>query len=87
MKFQIRVTRDDIRKGVKDSPCNCPIARAAKRVFGTKNVNVSGEAIEVGYGYGGYETLYLPLPKAGERFVEAFDDGKPVTPQTFTVSI
>lgn len=78
--MRVTITRDDIRRGTRRSPFSCPIARALKREHG----------IIAGVGITSVETLQ-PISKwklraelslKAERFVNDFDEGKPVKPFT-----
>lgn len=84
----ITVTQDDINKGVRNDPCKCPIALAAKREFPDCDVYV-GESIEVSprgvcRDYSNID--YYELDCDGLEFIEMFDDGKTVDPIVIEVT-
>lgn len=74
--FSIKVTCWDILYGRRAHNSFCPIARAAKRQYKTKKVDVSYYSIFCD------EKYYIPSPEA-ERFMRDFDNFKLVWPQTF----
>ena len=87
--MKIRVSRDDIRKGKVGDGCNCPVARALKRQTPFRRVNVGSE---IQLGSTGIEDILDPAisvdsPRKVGRFIEAFDEGKPVKPFTFNLVI
>lgn len=68
MKTLIQVTESDMAHGERLSPCGCPIALAASRVFGaTARVEVTFILV------GG---LKIRLPEEASRWIERFDDCK-----------
>jgi len=73
--LQIRVTRDDIRKGIPENVHMCPIARAVRRA-GRERVTVD-DCIAT-------RTKNFELPDVAQRFMRSFDWGRPVKPFTFT---
>lgn len=76
--IKVRVTREDIRRGVQTDGHECAIARAAKRKIGGK--------IAVGsfYVYEGstMKPIY-ELSKSAQKFINKFDAGRNVKPATF----
>lgn len=66
--FEFEVTIEDIRNGRKLSPCNCPVAQALKRKFGTTNVMVSYEIV--------IDNRRYDIPKDVRIFMVQFDTGK-----------
>jgi hypothetical protein len=84
MKTQLRVdvTKEDIKKGLRGSYGDCPIARAARRVIpGGAEVVVTGTYIMI------YQPGYViryKMPLKGTAFMGQFDDGRKVAPLTLT---
>jgi len=76
--MQIRVTQTDIKNGVENDLCNCPIALAVKRATGLSVVRICCSWIK-------YKGNHHDTPDAAIKFIEAFDVGKPVEPFTFTL--
>jgi len=80
--LKVRVTADDILRGVRSNDKKCAIARACKKQYGD-HPTVSAESI--GFMFRGGFVYYAGTKKA-EKFIEKFDsDGKKsVKPTTFT---
>lgn len=78
MKLRVEVTAEDIRKGVKDDTCKCPVARALKRIF-------PGSPVEVGVTYVSIRGVVAAAPRSVRRFVDRFDMGKRVRPAVFVI--
>lgn len=73
MTYLIQVTADDIREGVREDCCKCPVALAIYRA-GIVLVGVRNDEIEVVVG----ETyLNLPLPEPARDFIANFDESRP----------
>lgn len=73
----VTVTRRDIVLGERNSPCECPVARAIKRAFGVDYVDVRPS-----FSYGSPRVFLdssharvAPLPDVAATFARAFDDG------------
>ena len=71
----INVTPEDITRGVRLSACSCPIALAIKRTT-TDSASVTDHTIYIG-------TRHFATPQSVRRFIEYFDDARPVYPFTF----
>lgn len=82
-KYLIIVTEDDIKQGTKKLVTKCPIALAAKRVL-LEPVSVTYTHLEIGRGS---KALLRYLPKKASTFVDKFDDGKPVKPFKFSITV
>lgn len=65
-KYIIKVTRTDIRKGIKESIHMCPIARAVRRITRAKRVSVLGSSISI-------NGITFIGPDKAYKFVENFD--------------
>lgn len=76
----INVTQEDIDAGLPIKCIQCPIALAAKRVFGHE-VSVAATYIH------DIKSGYYDLPRAAVDFVAAFDKGRTVTPFSFEVQL
>lgn len=73
--IELEVTQEDIDLGKPHSNCNCPLARAGKRLLGVEVLVGRARLItldDVG-------SCYIASPEAC-AFVESFDNGKPVLP-------
>ena len=82
--MKIEVTQKDIDLGVPEDTCNCPVARAAKRVLGARRypfLEVSDERIYLHSGW--WEGK--PLPEDARQFIRDFDRGWTVEPFTFSL--
>jgi hypothetical protein len=71
--IKVNVTKDHIRKGIRGSACDCPLALALKETLITTNVSVDANSIRVNH-------VYFKTDKKDVRFIERFDAGKPVRP-------
>lgn len=81
-KKRIVVTQADIDLGERKSYCDCPVARAVKRAFRVRNgrpVSVRHEGIFVGDPTDP-QMWFAITPRALDRFITRFDDGKAVAP-------
>lgn len=89
----IEVKDVDIRKGVKHSLCNCPIARAVKRQLNISMSSLEADEDRVEVTCSGIEVYrnntliaeFQGTKKMGE-FVEQFDNDKKVKPGKFKVT-
>jgi hypothetical protein len=80
-KVAVEVTSGGIKLGVKESAGKCPIARALKYLkFG--KVGIDGEFADFTYKGVKYNAA---LPKAAQKFIERFDEGRTVKPFTFSL--
>lgn len=84
----ITVTQEDIDLGEAANCCLCPIARATRRAFKARTVNVTGR-LYVYFKPTSLENLnplsIYALPPEAEQFVADFDNGKGVEPFEFEV--
>jgi len=80
--LQIDVTQDDIDFGEPHKPCDCPIALAIDRQWpgSLPYVNADGISLTID----GVEYDYY-MPDIAVSFMDAFDDGDPVRPFSFTI--
>ena len=76
----IKVTREDISKGMPLESDACPISLAIKRTMKVKRVDVSAYEITVG-------STKMSIPRSAKRFMLDFDDGRPVKPFSFQLSL
>lgn len=94
MEFIVEVNQEDISKGVKNSPCNCPIALALKRLFpsafrvyvNSYNDIQSGSWWSANISLKG-TSLGFDLSPEATTFANNFDFGRPVEPFSFTVKL
>lgn len=83
--MKIRVTRADIRKGVRDSYTKCPIARALKRhKIYFEEIN-EGMVIQNYHEDGEEDGRGIDLPRRACNFISDFDAGNKVKPFTFNL--
>lgn len=75
------VNKRNIKMGVRGDCENCPIALALKRTFKTKDVLVGLN--EPYYVTQDNEMVNFKITKSMERFIERFDEEKPVKPSRF----
>ena len=67
----INVTKTSIRKGVREDPNSCAVARACRAARIGRNVSVSSYRVTFNrYGH----TYRATLPKFVRRFIERFDN-------------
>lgn len=82
--IRIEVSKRDIRLGTPGEIFVCPLARATRRTLGLKATDAVCVASTVGI----YRTPVsleedYELPKRANKFVLAFDEGKPIKPFSF----
>lgn len=94
----VEVTEDDIKNGIPQKACKCPIALAICRQLGYQPddnyVDVAKQAIHVlekdaepitfGSGFRAKPLTQYHLPVNAQDFVERFDDYEDVYPFSFT---
>lgn len=78
MKLRVEVTADDIKRGKKNEPEHCPIARAIDRLYPGNEVSVNDDTAEI-------DDCTFSLPLIAERFVSRFDAGEKVKPFKFVL--
>jgi hypothetical protein len=77
--MRIEVTAEDIAAGEPRHSCHCPVARAISRAMGAAWEAYGDEA-------GACDTDdWIDLPAEAERWIAAFDAGRPVEPFAFEV--
>lgn len=79
MTHDISVTYADLYRGNKNDASSCPVALAVTRVIG-KPVKVRSSTVVVDGGT-------YPLPKSVQELICNFDDGVPVEPIQFSLTI
>jgi hypothetical protein len=81
MRIKVSVTADDIAKGVRQSPCDCPVALAVARALGIKGgyggIDVDAEGVSL-MGKRNLRKASRSLPWDARRFMADFDAGHPV---------
>jgi hypothetical protein len=87
--MKITVTKEDIRKGQRGINNSCPIALALTRKEADRNprkvlVLYTRAIVRFGEGVESTRETYS-LSGSATRFVNAFDAGKKVKPQTFVL--
>ena len=82
----VKVTQEDITKGVKGNVNSCAIARAVKRAVG-KGLTVSvGDGVDVS-SKDGEHYAFADLSKKAQRFIQRFDEGEKVKPFNLRVNV
>ena len=86
MKITVKVTADDIKRGVRCVSHQCAVARAIKRVrpVGYKRAKVSVISMGISL-FGVNPSMHAEIPKRAQRFIHRFDTGKKVKPFKFTI--
>ncbi len=84
-RVKVSVETQDIHYDMARVVRNCPVALAIKRALNKKNgICVFRDCI----GLGGYKTSpKVMLPTRATKFIDRFDEGKPVQPFNFYISI
>jgi hypothetical protein len=81
MEIKVIVSQEDIAKGVKRDPDNCPIACAIKRM-GYTDVSVAALGV---YFWSGDTYYSLALPQEATIFITRFDKDFSVAPFSFNL--
>jgi len=68
-RTRVDVTQDDIDEG-RSSSDNCPVARALRRTFKVKGVDVNGGTLAIG---DGKTFQHCRMPKRVAEFVRRYD--------------
>lgn len=80
----IDVTAQDIDRGCKLSPYHCPLALAVSRALSGRRIAITA-CVRV---YSGFSTsVALALPETARNFRRRFDQGDPVEPFSFELSM
>jgi hypothetical protein len=84
-RVKIRVTQDDIDKGIQSNCVECPVARALNRA-GIKGLVASSfvSVVSVNDGPAGF---FAELPRSANRFIERFDNYREVKPFNFFLNM
>jgi len=77
MKLKVNVTRDDIKRGVRENIHLCPIARALRRL-GFSKISVDQNGIEI-------RNKVFDIPPKASRFINDFDFEELVKPFSFVM--
>jgi len=78
--MRIKVTKADIKRGIKRSCSACPVTLAVKRYVKNKFfVSSSPYSISLG-------SVHYEIPRVARDFINAFDRGMLVEPMTFELS-
>ena len=83
MKVRIAVTTEDIAKGRPRQPCECPIALAIKRRFGSSRYVTVGNRHATRHDNRRISNARLPI--RAQHFIRTFDRGGKVVPSTFVL--
>jgi hypothetical protein len=73
----IKITQDNIDKGVRTSPCRCPMALGIKESIGAYKVCVGAEEADIN---GKFD---IPLPQIARDFIRKYDCREQVEPFEF----
>jgi len=76
-QIKIKVTQADIDKGWPCNSCECAISQAARRE------HPEAKDVKTGFTYFHIDDKHFEISKSAQRFINAFDLGKPVKPQNF----
>ena len=83
--MKITVTAEHIKKGVPQSNCGCPIARAIRDLYADRDMIISVESKHVIFGeFGVDQTCYI-LDEMARKFIQDFDEGRTVKPGIFEI--
>jgi hypothetical protein len=85
---RIDVTQEDIAHGVMNDCENCPVARAFIRATGLDpfRIAVDEDGITIAWPFSDREVT-IDLPESVGEWISAFDDGLPVWPFAFDLSV
>lgn len=88
MATKIRVTEEHIANGIRSNTESCPVALAILDATGWNkgDVDVGGETIDRVEGmFPNWNFTHYHCPKKVQKFVDRFDEGKPVRPFSFVL--
>ena len=85
-KITITVTKGDIKRGVPSEGNFCPIAYAMQRKFSLKSADIEVADAEIWVRLSRYMLSYI-MPLTAQKFIKAFDGGKPVKPFSFVAKL
>ena len=83
----ITVSAEDIRCGIPNEPCRCPIALATRRVNPSLQVVVSTKDVSLMSSFADLSYKCYDLPAEAKEFVRKFDVGDDVQPFSFELEI
>lgn len=76
VRLHVSVTQDDIRRGVPNDPCRCPVARALNRAADTLGYDAAVSAYLTTLTVDGEKSFYYSkTPGPVGKFVQDFDAG------------
>ena len=84
-KIRLNITKNDIQKGVRCSPSDCPIGLSFKRFLGNGNISIyiaGGNAIVY---FGNRRVFKAPLSLRAKAFISNFDNQRSVEPFKLTL--
>lgn len=89
-KIKINVTQDDIEQGKRNCGNHCAIARAVKREI--EELVPYDVTPEIGGLFGDFYVSHVgsfdvKLTRKAAKFIRDFDNGRPVKPFSFTLTI
>lgn len=85
-KIRIRVTRDDIRQGIRGNSGWCPVARASARALNVGRLG-DGKLDVCGTRITRYPGIDVPLPVHVTARIVAYDFFRFMVPFSFTVKV
>lgn len=81
----VNVTHSDIDDGTKMSCTGCPVVLGIRRSLGhLGDVRVGNPCVSLWNNGRRYETI---VPPEASRFISNFDDGRPVSPFSFSLEV
>ena len=84
--MRLVVTQTDIDLALKNSSCNCPIAKSMQRRFPNKAVEVFHRFLTLGdFSSSIIQKTCWNIPPRAKNFINQFDIGKKVKPFHFTI--
>jgi hypothetical protein len=84
-RIKISVTQKNINSGTRDECTTCPVALAIITRTG-RNVLVASDCVDFSPdNY--YSGKMIPLPRSARRFINRFDQAKPVEPFNFFLEV
>lgn len=85
-RVTINVKQEHIDKGVRKSPCDCPIALAIKEQCRVNYCKILGVDNEF-YLSSSDKYLTFQLSRQGQELAQAFDDGQLIKPRDISIYI
>ena len=86
MKIKVKVTKTDIKRGIRESPTSCPVARAIDRAAGRPCALVGHTEINIVCS-DAFGRQRIEIPNSVKKWIHRFDLDKVCLPFNFMLEV